>query len=91
MRHTKENIHFLNDANDKSFKSACNFEEEGSHYFSADYVKANIQLMKGKTYYDISIRVNQLTGEILLKISDGQEMLFQYYTQLLKQVSANNN
>jgi hypothetical protein len=75
LRHAKENIHFLNDANGKPFKSIRNFEEEGSPYFSADYVKANIQLMNGKTYYDIPIRFNQLTGEIVFKTSDGQEML----------------
>ncbi len=75
LRHAKENMHFLNDANGKPFKSVRNFEEEGSPYFSADYVKSNIQLMNGKTYYDIPIKFNQLTGEIVFKTSDGQEML----------------
>jgi len=75
LRHAKENIHFLNDANGKPFKSVRNFEEEGSPYFSVDYVKSNIQLLSGKTYYDIPIRFNQLTGEVVFKTSDGQEML----------------
>lgn len=75
LRHAKENIHFLNDANGKPFKSIRNFEEEGSPYFSADYVKCNIQLLNGKTYRDIPIKFNQLTGEIIFKTSEGQEML----------------
>lgn len=75
LRHTKENIHFFNDANGKPFKSVRNFEEEGSPYFSADYVKSNVQLLNGKTYYDIPVKLNLLTGEIIFKTADGQEMM----------------
>lgn len=75
LRHAKENIHFLNDANGKPFKSVRNFEEEGSPYFSTDYINCNIQLLNGKTYYGIPIKINQLTGEIIFKKSDGEEML----------------
>jgi hypothetical protein len=75
LRHAKENIHFLNDANGRPFKSVRNFEEEGSPYFSESYLQSNIQLRNGKTYYNIPIKFNQLTGEIIFKTSDGQEML----------------
>lgn len=74
LRHAKENMHFLNDANGKPFKSTRNFEEEGSPYFASDYINCSIQLLNGKTYYDIPIKFNQLTGEIIFKTSDGQEM-----------------
>ncbi len=75
LRHAKENIHFLNDANGKPFKALRSFEEEGSPYFATEYIKCNIQLLNGKTYQDIPIKFNQLTGEIIFKTSDGQEML----------------
>ena len=75
LRHAKENIHFLNDANGKPFKSLRNYEEEGSPYFSVDYIKSNIQLVNGRTYYGIPIKFNQLTGEVLFKTSAGEEML----------------
>lgn len=75
LRHAKENIHFLNDANGRPFKSVRNFEEEGSPYFSENYLQSNIQLRNGKTYHNIPIKFNQLTGEVIFKTSDGQEML----------------
>ncbi len=75
LRHAKENIHFLNDANGKPFKSVRNFEEEGSPYFSDNYLQCTIQMLNGKTYYNIPIKFNQLTGEVIFKASDGQEML----------------
>lgn len=75
LRHTKEAIQFLSDGNGKPFKSVRNFEEEGSPYFSDSYINCSIQLLNGKTYHDIPIKFNQLTGEIIFKTSDGQEML----------------
>jgi|GEM_PF-1084336 len=75
LRHAKEAIHFLNDANGKPFKSVRGFDEEGSPYFSADYVKSNIQMANGKMYHDIPIKLNQMTGELIFKTADGQEML----------------
>ncbi|MBW0177114.1 hypothetical protein [Sediminibacterium sp.] len=75
LRHAKENINFLSDANGRPFKSLRNFEEEGSPYFSADYIKSHIQMQNGKTYYNIPIKINQLTGEIIFKTSDDREML----------------
>ncbi len=75
LRHAKENIHFLNDANGKPFKSVRNFEEEGSPYFSDNYLPSTIQMLNGKTYHNIPVKFNQLTGEVIFKTSDGQEML----------------
>lgn len=75
LRHTKETINFLNDANGKPFKSLRNFEEEGSPFFAPDYIDCDIQMVNGKTYHNIPIKINLLTGEIIFKTSDDQEML----------------
>lgn len=73
-RHMKENIQFLNDADGRPFKALRGFEEEGSPYFSEDYIESTIQLINGKTYQNIPIKINQLTGEVLFKTADGLEM-----------------
>lgn len=73
-KHMKENIQFLNDANGRPFKALRGFEEEGSPYFSEEYIESMIQLINGKTYQKISIKINQQTGEVLFKTEDGLEM-----------------
>lgn len=74
LRHTKEIIQFLNDGNGQPFKPKRGFEEEGSPFFSNDYLESTIQLMNGKSYHCIPVKINYLTGELLFKMEDGQEM-----------------
>jgi len=74
LRHMKETIQFLNDGNGQPFKPKRGFEEEGSPFFFSDYLESTIQLMNGKSYHRIPVKINYLTGEILFKMEDGQEM-----------------
>lgn len=74
LRHTKETIQFLNDGNGRPFKPTRNFEEEGSPFFADEYIESSIQMLNGKTYYRIPVKINYLTGEVLFKIDGGQEM-----------------
>lgn len=74
LRHTKETIQFMNDGNGQPFKPKRGFEEEGSPFFSNEYLESTIQLMNGKSYHRIPVKINYLTGELLFKTEDGQEM-----------------
>lgn len=74
LRHTKETIQFMNDGNGRPFKPTRGFEEEGSPFFSNEYLESSIQLMNGKSYHRIPVKINYLTGELLFKTEDGQEM-----------------
>ena len=74
LRHTQETIAFMNDGNGRPFKPARLFEEEGSPFFAEEYIESNIQLLNGKTYQRIPIKINYLTGELLFKMGGGQEM-----------------
>lgn len=74
FRHMKENIQFMNDGNGQPFKPTRGFEEEGSPFFADDYLESIIQLMNGKSYHGIPVKINYLTGEVLFKAEDGQEM-----------------
>ena len=75
LRFTKENMHFLNDANGRPFKPLRNFDEEGSPYFSDTYIESRIQMVNGKVYHNVPIKFNQLTGEIIFKTAEGAEMM----------------
>jgi hypothetical protein len=74
LRHMKETIQFMNDGNGQPFKPTRGFEEEGSPYFSNEYLESIIQLSNGKSYHRIPVKINYLTGELLFKTEDGQEM-----------------
>lgn len=74
LRHTKETIQFMSDGNGRPLKPTRGFEEEGSPFFSNDYLESTIQLMNGKSYHRIPVKINYLTGELLFKTEDGQEM-----------------
>lgn len=74
LRHTKETIQFMNDGNGQPFKPTRSFEEEGSPYFAKEYLESIIQLSNGKSYHRIPVKINYLTGELLFKTEDGQEM-----------------
>lgn len=74
LRHMKETIAFMNDGNGRPFKPARLFEEEGSPFFAEEYIESNLQLLNGKTYQRIPIKINYLTGEVLFKTESGQEM-----------------
>jgi hypothetical protein len=74
LRHAKETIQFMSDGNGQPFKPTRGFEEEGSPFFSNEYLESTIQLMNGKSYHRIPVKINYLTGELLFKTEDGQEM-----------------
>ncbi|MBL0882028.1 MAG: hypothetical protein IBJ16_01545 [Chitinophagaceae bacterium] len=74
FRHMKETIQFMSDGNGQPFKPTRGFEEEGSPFFYNDYLESTIQLMNGKSYHRIPVKINYLTGELLFKTEDGQEM-----------------
>lgn len=87
-RHMKENIQFMNDANGRPFKALRGFEEEGSPYFLEDYIESTIQMLSGKIYQKIPIKINQLTGEILFRTEDGLEMSM---SRPFQRIEVNNN
>jgi len=74
FRHMKETIQFMSDGNGQPFKPTRGFEEEGSPFFFNEYLESTIQLMNGKSYHRIPVKINYLTGEVLFKTEDGQEM-----------------
>lgn len=74
LRHTKETIQFMNDGNGQPFKPTRGFEEEGSPFFANDYLESTIQLLNGKSYHRVPVKINYLTGQLLFKTEDGQEM-----------------
>ena len=74
FRHMKETIQFMNDGNGQPFKPTRGFEEEGSPFFANEYLESIIQLTNGKSYHRIPVKINYLTGEVLFKAEDGQEM-----------------
>lgn len=74
LRHTKETIQFMNDGNGQPFKLTRGFEEEGSPFFANDYLESTIQLLNGKSYHRVPVKINYLTGQLLFKTEDGQEM-----------------
>lgn len=65
---------FLQDVNGNPLMLRSNYDIQGSPYYSDTYCRANIKVIKGKTYTGIEVKLNLEDNRIIYKIADGKEM-----------------
>jgi hypothetical protein len=70
-----EKDRFMVDANGRLLTSNANLNEEGSPYFSKEFLEGSVTILKGKTYHGLQLKVNFYTNEVVFLDSEGNEMV----------------
>ncbi|TDO28912.1 hypothetical protein [Sediminibacterium goheungense] len=66
---------FMVDANGRLLKPDGDYNEEGTPYFSRNFLPGTVTILKGNTYHGLQVRINFHTHEIIFLDPDGREMV----------------
>ncbi len=66
---------FMVDANGRILKPSGDFNEEGSPYFSGQFLPGSVTILKGNTYHGLQLKINLHTNEIIFLDANNNEMV----------------
>lgn len=66
---------FMVDANGRLLKPSADYNEEGSPYFSKEFLRGSVTILKGNTYHGLQLKINFHSNEIIFLDTDGNEMV----------------
>lgn len=70
-----EKDRFMVDANGRLLTSNADLSEEGSPYFSKEFLEGSVTILKGKTYHGLQLKINFYSNEVVFLDSEGNEMV----------------
>jgi len=66
---------FMVDANGRLLKPPADYNEEGSPYFSKEFLPGSVTILKGHTYHGLQLKINFHSNEIIFLDKEGNEMV----------------
>lgn len=66
---------FMVDANGRLLKPPADYNEEGSPYYSKEFLPGSVTILKGHTYNGLQLKINFHSNEIIFLDQEGNEMV----------------
>jgi hypothetical protein len=66
---------FMVDANGRLLKPPADYNEEGSPYYSKEFLPGSVTILKGHTYHGLQLKINFHSNEIIFLDQEGNEMV----------------
>lgn len=70
-----EKDRFMVDANGRLLTSNADLNEEGSPYYSKQFLEGSVTILKGKTYHGLQLKINFYSNEVVFLDAEGNEMV----------------